>query len=111
MGGASDSLLWPAAARAVTGVPVRNERVRLWVGPAGVEFGVADRGVARDGLGDVEVEVGSRPVTGGFLAATVDMIDQQKGIGINVYLICQPGREGKKQGQVRKRAIYRESDL
>lgn len=60
---------------------MRNERVRPWVGPAGVEPGVADRGVARDGVVDEAVELGSRPVTGGFLAATVDMIERAMGDG------------------------------
>lgn len=56
---------------------MRNERVRPWLGPLGVEPGVADRGVAREGVvEEEEVELGSRPVTGGFLAATVDMIEQ-----------------------------------
>lgn len=61
---------------------MRKERVRPWVGPAGVEPGVDDRGVAReDGVGEGDVELGSRPVTGGFLAATVDMIEQAIGGG------------------------------
>lgn len=61
---------------------MRNERVRAWLFRAAgcsagePPFGVDDRGVARDGE-DEEVDEGlrSRPVTGGFLAAMVDMIE------------------------------------
>lgn len=74
-----DSLLCPAAARAETGVPERKERDLAWLGAlppaAGVEVGVEDLGVAREGEGDEVIdEVGSRPTMGVFLAATVDMI-------------------------------------
>lgn len=76
-----DSRLCPAAARAETGVPDRKERDLAWLcvlppAAAADEVGVAERGVAREGVvdDDVRVEFGSRPVTGGFLAATVDMM-------------------------------------
>ena len=76
-----DSRLCPAAARAETGVPDRKERDLAWLcvlppAAAAEEVGVAERGVAREAEGDddVRVEFGSRPVTGGFLAATVDMM-------------------------------------
>lgn len=74
-----DSLLCPAAARAETGVPERKERVLAWFGAvapaADVEVGVEDRGVARDVVdGELFDAVGSRPMAGAFLAATVDMI-------------------------------------
>lgn len=77
-----DSRLCPAAARAETGVPDRKERDRAWLcglppaAAVALEVGVEERGVAREDVedDDVRVEVGSRPVTGGFLAATVDMM-------------------------------------
>lgn len=61
---------------------MRNERVREWLlraaGCSAGEppLGVDDRGVAREGEDEeFDDELRSRPVTGGFLAAMVDMVD------------------------------------
>lgn len=78
-------------------MPVRKERVRPWFGPVGVEPGVDDRGVARDGVDEDVVELGSRPVTGGFLAAIVDMVEQAiGGCGIDVFRAPAWREEGNK---------------
>lgn len=85
------SLREPAAARAETGVPVRKERVRAWFAAlgrsAGVLLGVADRGVALDGVEEADELLRSRPVTGGFLAAMVDMMGD-----------CTEGKDGPETG-------------
>lgn len=76
-----DSLLWPAAARAETGVPERKERDLAWLGGAlGVVEDVVpeaeDRGVALEVADEaLKEELGSLPTRAAFLAATVDMID------------------------------------
>lgn len=60
---------------------MRNERVREWLlraagcSAGAPPLGVDDRGVARDGDDEeFDDELRSRPVTGGFLAAMVDMV-------------------------------------
>lgn len=66
---------------------MRNERVRPWFGPVGVAPGVEDRGVARDGETEDDVEGRSRPVTGGFLAAIVDIVERAMWVEcMGVYL-------------------------
>lgn len=71
--------------------------------------------MAREGVEVEEAELGSRPVTGGFLAATVDMIEQamQWGlVGVDVYLNGQSKGMGNKDKRRAENALSsREGDL
>lgn len=82
-------------------MPVRKERVRPWFGATGVELGVDDRGVARDEVDEEVVELGSRPVTGGFLAATVDMIEQAMCVGV-VSMFAEHQPRGRRKTKTRE---------